>query len=273
MQFVVCNTYSEAELQRWLPGSPLIVSDASRIFVSEDRLVCFTMVRSVPSLVEQRVPGGLSYFTSPDYFCWLPEGVLASSRGQSDDAINLSSLFASHGNQVELFVDNDLSRNWHYVGTASVVGERGSKGITWKYIFKLCPRLSRDFWIGVGGYNEWVVRLGSKEYRISADEDVVALLRRDWGTVAPDIEITRYEGDSLTGVTNDRGMAVLCYRNDIGELHSRNANFSGSDDDWVTFPRSDGWDHEAPPSEVVVKADAIETIKTFLRTGKPTGLS
>ena len=122
-----------------------------------------------------------------------------------------------------------------------------------------------------GGYSGWLLTIGQDQFPVRGWEDASPLLQSNWGTTGPELDLTRYEGDVLNAVVNERNEAVVTYLPD----ESAPEVFSGSYDpnaEWRSFPRSDGYDFEVPASTVISRELALQIIRSYLSTGKPIGL-
>jgi hypothetical protein len=274
MQPYIWQSYSFSEIQTWFLGGPTVKFDSSQLVSTDFGLTCVAQVRPRQSVSKQVSIDGPSYFIRPDTFCWLPSRLQNGDGKESTCGFDTKELLKINGNRLHLLAGTEGSNRWYYVGEGGLVRSFCAGAAVNKYEFELSRKLSRETWMQMGGYPEWLLSVGEYERYISKSDSVDEILQREWGTIAPELEITRYEGDSLFAVVDGEGSAVVSYQNqNDAETFSRNSDYSGQGDKWTTFPCSNGWDYEAPAMQVIGKERAIEIIKTFISSGVAVGLS
>jgi hypothetical protein len=162
------------------------------------------------------------------------------------------------------------SGEWCYLGRPVLGSGFGSNGSVDHFSIGLDVKLPERLWHEFGGYRGWIVYCGKNQLIVQGAEDADELLTSLWGTNFVYLEITRYDEDAMSAVTDANDKAVVMYHSDSVEKHS--ANGAGpNDDSFYVFP----WDHDAielPRSWVISRQEAIDLIRRYLDTGAPIGL-
>jgi hypothetical protein len=172
---------------------------------------------------------------------------------------------------VAVFGRSDTLDDYWFIGQGHLVGFGAQQPGSWLFRYHVEPRLSRELWIEFGGYKDWLLTIGRKDFLVRTAEDVIALLDSEWGGANPEVHLTRYEGDSLQSIVNNKNEAVVSYCPGASapELFSGNFDPNGP---WVSFARSDGYEWNVPSSTIVSRDLAVQIIQACISKGRPIGL-
>jgi hypothetical protein len=221
-------------------------------------------VYGAPSFINPSCSADRSYFSYPNRIEVVLSSVLRASHEIVYDAAR------SHYTNVALIVQGNDHAKWYYVGTATLQSVLGTNGVHWKYTYELAQKLPYDLWTSVGGYKKWLVAVGDQEHSCLAADECMEIARADWGRIATDVQILRYEGDSLLAVTNaDERCVIFHYKEDEFDNTSKNASYRGNPNDKITFYTSKSHDIVASASWVISKQAALSIIERFVTTGSP----
>lgn len=161
-----------------------------------------------------------------------------------------------------------------YVGQCRGAGFHGVADVPIEFLFTLSPQLRRDIWLTFGGHDGWILIVDHKEYYPDSADEAIDLVLSESARGAEEIEVTRYEGDCLHAMFDQKEMAHIEYRSSDGPIcRSRNPAYTGPDDLTVGFPASNRNDYEVPAREVITTDHALKLIAEFIRTGTPGGLT
>jgi len=159
-------------------------------------------------------PSDHPYFHSPDRIYWYSNRQCWSTGFQNKHYSEIANLIPG----AEVCVLDSGSENCQFVGHASLVsyGPTDSSGDGLLLSFIMVPRLSREVWVRCGGYSSWLLIIGNDEFEVERFDVAEVLLETHWGRTAPDLQITRYEGDVLRAAVNDKNEAVVTYQRELG---------------------------------------------------------
>jgi hypothetical protein len=216
------------------------------------------------------MPSDHPYFHSPDRIYWYSHRECWSTGFQSKNYSEIANLIPG----MEICVLDPGSENCQFVGHASLVsfGNTDSSGDGLLVSFTMVPRLSREVWVSCGGYSSWLLMIGNDEFEIERFDVAEDLLEKHWGRTAPNLQLTRYEGDVLRAAVNDKNEAVVTYQRELG----LGEVFSGRLDEKspiVRFGQSNSEDWYVPASCVISRFEAMRIVRFFMTTGRPIGLA
>jgi len=158
--------------------------------------------------------------------------------------------------------------SWYYVGSAGLVSSQGRDGVHDRYTYRLDEKLPHDLWVKLGGYENWLIAVGGEKRQCSTAEQCMQIVRSHWGTTADEVEVMRYEGDSVWAFTNAEQQCALFYcKDDECDKTSKNSKHGEESVGKVIFHASDGHEIEAEPDWIISKQAALGVIEKFVSTG------
>jgi hypothetical protein len=265
------RVYSQSDVRSWVLDSISFTDGVTQFLSTKYGLLCLSPLGPAPSWYNPGAACAHSYFFSPGSFFWIPDqNWLLAAHDPTERRFDLYPFFRRYHDRIQLFVQD--AEGWCYVGVGHLSTSCATNGVTWKYGFQVDPTLPRDLWVKLGGYPGWLVIIGHDEHLVIKQDNVDYLLLSDWGKLAPELTITRYEGDSLFAIKDDSGRAVVKYFTAGGELISHSPVDPRNESERILFLRSDGWEVEVDAVAVISSDEAVRIIKAFLATGCPVGL-
>ncbi len=214
------------------------------------------------------------HFNKPSELIWSPKAVAPEEADMIACQLpnSLEKAFASRRCRHLVFATNDAV-NYQYVGTiqlASIaVRQPGARVAS----FHLTPKLSLDAWCKYSGYSDWQLTVNARSQSLSRDADIDAALAPYRESDIVEVFLTRYQEDYMHLVANGDSAIVTYVDEEAGVgMSSRNTNFGGK---FQAITHLTGFDHadwDTPARNVVSRAEALELLKTFFRTGEPQGL-
>lgn len=272
MVLTVDQTYSQREVDEWLLSPPIVEDTGCRVVETRHGIAGFFAVTAPRSFGDEGdTRRGCSSFVAPERLMWQPTEQWLSEQRTLLGGGSVIPLRRILG-RLLLFVNAPVSVGWRHVGFAQLTQSASKNGSTYRYGFRVEPRLGMALWVAVGGYADWLLALGTHEYKISVAGEVTAIVRRDWGRIAPDVRLLRYRGDSFLAATNDTGLAVVLYDRGKEILLSDNADYEGDGEERYCFLTSGGHEVDVPRRAIVSRDTALGLIERYVENGEPAGL-
>jgi hypothetical protein len=269
--FDLYGEYLDSSLNGLFGDNLLFNDNRSRFAITEHGLVGAVEIGIAPSWWNEDVEAEYSYFFSPNTFFWLPSKAQLATWQQTCPRLDRKKAFRENSKNCHLIVRAHSTEPWLYVGKARFYTAGSVNGVEWKYGFRISPRLPRDVWMKFGGYTRWLVIIGREQLQVSKPSDILSILKNEWGQTSTELNITRYEGDSMVAFANESGMSVVGYDDSKHEFTSYDPDRENSSET-VVFRRAGQPGHEVSVSRVIPKDAAIQIITEFLQSGRATGL-
>jgi hypothetical protein len=256
-------SYSDAVLS---DDSPILIYAESDVKVVGTRsgVHLFARIDNPPSW-SSPIQADYPYFLSPEHMYWYSKEICWRLPILDGEGCNLqpSPLLSS----LHLFIRRSDAALFCYVGTGHLVTSGFSRPERLLLSYRIDPKLSRETWVSVGGYANWLLTLGHSSINVSSS-DVTHIVKSKWGGVSPYLRLTKYDGGTLQAATNDQGQAVVSYLAN-SESPERFSGHYYSRGEWISFPHENGESWEVPASTIIDRQEALSIITAYLRTGYP----
>jgi hypothetical protein len=199
-----------------------------------------------------------------DKFPWLP-----------DAAHEVWGPIREQLKQHHLFLRQPTDERYFYAGPTHlgcmIPPTTNRKDGDWGAFFTPDHRLPKEAWLHLGGFRGWLVEVNHQQHFVDAgDLDafhklLTQLPRNNFGH----LQITRYEGDSLSLNTNAR-RGWLMYQRDRSDsgLYTRDSDYSGDPNAEEVFMCDCGIDLEFAAVNTLPRDRAIEVVQEFFTTGE-----
>lgn len=149
-------------------------------------------------------------FVLPDLVLWCASNCHWNK--ETREALMRSEFGMLHN--VNLFIRQRDGETLQFAGEASLRGIGDVSRSSTAVYFQLRSKIPKVLWGELGGYMSWLVRVGSTETEVNTWQQAVEFLHAHFDRPALDIEITRFEGDTLHVAMNDQDEAVASYARD-----------------------------------------------------------
>ena len=170
---------------------------------------------------------------------------------------------------IEMFFAPEEPSTFVYVGDGSLVTYGFSDGRSLgEADVDLHHKLPEEVWRGFGGYEGWSLTVDGEERRGMSADDVLGLVTAAVASDAGELDLTRYEEDSLTLLIEPSRAFVMYLKSarDSG-VTAHDPRKAGSPDK-ASFTLSNGQVDEFDYEETLRKSDAIAVVDHFLSTGE-----
>jgi len=213
------------------------------------------------------VPGG-AVFSSPEEIAWYPVDQNADPYTNAWFPQEARGKWNPGSTQIHhLFVRNKRDAPYVYLGPADL-GSLGGQAGSLSARFYLRNRVPHARWLDWTGFDSWMVHVNHRPYQLKKGDlpRLKKLVESGLKRRAVHIELTRYEGDSLT---------VFFNRNRAWPMYLRNASDSGQyapassteNTEIERFPCSCGADLEIPHNRTLDRQAGANLIYHLVSEG------
>jgi hypothetical protein len=156
---------------------------------------------------------------------------------------------------------------WCYLGRPTLSSGFGSNGSLTQLEIGLDDKMPESLWLQFGGYSGWLVCMYPHQFVVQSQNDVETIVGTFQNAGTLNLEITRYEGDCLSAITDKTGVSVVTYQSGSLHLHSQGNDGELNDEKIYGFTTT-----EFPRCWVISRHEAMALIRGFLLNGVVQGL-